>query len=48
MGWYVHLHICFAAGRNEGVAELARQHIESLPADAHEARWFLNDLSARR
>ena len=47
MGWYVHLHVCFAAGRNDGVARLAEKHVETLPADAHEARWFLTDLSKR-
>jgi hypothetical protein len=47
MGWYVHLHVCFAANGNEGIARLACHHLESLGADADEASWFLDDLSKR-
>lgn len=47
MGWYVHLHVCFAAGRNEGVAGVARRHLKSLSAVEGEAWSFLDDLSRR-
>jgi hypothetical protein len=47
MGWYVHLHGCFSAGRNEGVAAIARRHLALPTDDCPEARWFLDDLARR-
>ncbi|MBW4457125.1 MAG: hypothetical protein KME55_33160 [Nostoc indistinguendum CM1-VF10] len=49
MGWYVHLHVCFACDRNEGVAQLAKQHIETLDEKNHRgyAGAFLQNLSER-
>jgi len=51
MGWYVHLHVCFACDFNDGVAELARKHLETIEDDGgndhYEARLFLQDLSKR-
>lgn len=45
MGFYVHLSVIFACDQNDGVAALARQHLEGLPQDvAKEARWFLEEL----
>lgn len=45
----VHIHVCFACDKNEGVAELAKKHIR--PEDdrdaSEEARWFLKDLAGR-
>lgn len=54
MGWYVHIHVCFACDRNAGVAILAKKHLAILN-EAHvsqddggrEAVWFLADLSQR-
>ena len=46
MGYYVHLHVCFACDTNEGVAELARKHADSV-GDCLEAKWFLASLSER-
>jgi hypothetical protein len=47
MGFYVHLHVCFATDVNDGVAQVAARHLNQLPDDCHEARWFLEELSAR-
>lgn len=50
MGWYVHIHVCFACNKNEGVAALAKKHRPSIAddSDAHRAAgWFLDDLAER-
>lgn len=50
MGWYVHLHVCFACDTNEGVAGLAKKHLPSVSDDSdgeRAARWFLEALSTR-
>lgn len=50
MGWYVHIHVCFACDKNDAVAELARKHLPNIVSDesgVREARWFLEDLSKR-
>lgn len=48
MGLYVHLHVCFACDENEGVAQLAKKHLEHLAdKSGPEARWFLESLAAR-
>jgi hypothetical protein len=49
MGWYVHLHVCFSCDSNEGVAVLARRHLERLGDDypKRQAIWFLTDLANR-
>lgn len=50
MGWYVHIHVCFACDRNEGVAALARTHRPTIEdeSDGHRAAgWFLDDLATR-
>ena len=46
MGHYVHINVCFACNRNEGVAALAKEHIP--PESGHrEARWFLQSVAER-
>jgi hypothetical protein len=48
MGCYCHLSVIFACDDNDGVAALARGHLESLAADApDECRWFLGELGRR-
>jgi len=48
MGWYVHIHVCFAADGNDGIAELAGQYFKDWPEiGCKEAKWFLEDLSQR-
>lgn len=50
MGWYVHIHVCFACNTNEGVAKLAKKHRELLTGKddgQREALWFLEALSER-
>lgn len=52
MGWYVHIHVCFACDTNVGVAAIAAKHLPALAAldtadGAREARWFLGDLAGR-
>ena len=50
MGFYVHIHVCFACDRNDAVATLAKEHAAKLPSDAdgeREAHWFLEDLAGR-
>lgn len=42
----VHLHVCFPADKNDGVAELARKHL-ALLTYRKEAAWFLEDLAGR-
>lgn len=46
MGYYVHIHVCFACDENEGVAALAARHREAV-GECREAQWFLDDLSKR-
>ncbi len=46
MGYYVHLHVCFACDTNDEVAALANQRKESV-REHKEAFWFLDDLSKR-
>lgn len=46
MGHYVHIHICFACDRNEGVAAIAKKHLPKL-GECIEAKWFLDDLAKR-
>lgn len=55
----VHLHVAFNCNSNDGVAELARQHLPAVkaatgaestvyqPELGPEAAWFLEDLSRR-
>lgn len=46
MGLYVHINVCFACSKNDGVAAVAKRHlIDSL--ENQEARWFLEDLAGR-
>ena len=48
MGWYVHIHVCFACQHNEPVADLARRHLPGVNGDGtQEAVWFLEDLAKR-
>jgi hypothetical protein len=50
MGYYVHIHVCFACDTNEGVAALALKHKAMLSDSndgAREAGWFLADLVKR-
>lgn len=48
MGHYVHIHVCFACDSNEGVAELAKNHLMEISGDTcKEAKWFLESLSER-
>ena len=50
MGWYVHLHVCFACDTNEGVAAAAKKHLPSIVDDGdgeRAARWFLEALAER-
>ena len=47
MGYYVHIHVCFACDDNDPVAALALKHLPTIPANAREARWFLESLSKR-
>jgi hypothetical protein len=51
MGFYVHLHVCFACDRNDGVAALARKHLHRVVSAEDywnkEVVWFLTDLSER-
>lgn len=52
MGWYVHIHVCFACDRNEPVAELAKRHRLALAGEDGDdgdraAVWFLEDLARR-
>jgi hypothetical protein len=47
MGFYVHLHVAFACGENEGVARLAAEHRARLNGESAEAGWFLDDLAKR-
>lgn len=42
----VHVNVCFACDKNEGVAALAKKH-NTPDLEPREARWFLTDLSAR-
>jgi len=46
MGHCVHINVCFACGKNDAVAELAKKHMP--PEDGNrEARWFLQSLAER-
>lgn len=52
MGHYVHIHVAFACDQNDGVAELAKRHAETLDEKAVDggtryAKWFLEDLAKR-
>lgn len=49
MGWYVHLHVCFACDNNDGVAQLAKEHLHTMGEeyDKGYARCFLEHLSQR-
>ena len=58
MGWDVHLHVCFPCDKNDGVAEIAKRHIETLrkiepksedyfTRNVGFALHFLEDLAAR-
>lgn len=53
MGLYVHIHVCFACDRNDGVAALAAKHLATLGGPGslddgdREAAWFLADLAQR-
>lgn len=50
MGYYVHVHVCFACNKNDGVAALAKKHRPLLPSDSEgvrEAGWFLDSLAER-
>ena len=52
MGFYVHIHVCFACDNNEPVAELAKRHLPALHkldiGDGERAAiWFLDDLARR-
>ncbi len=52
MGFYVHIHVCFACDSNDGVAELAAKHAAAFPPcvpndSSRYARWFLDDLAKR-
>lgn len=50
MAWDVHIHVCFPCSENEGVAALAKKHLDPLTdeSDGHQAAiWFLKDLSGR-
>lgn len=50
MAWDVHIHVCFPCRNNDGVAELARRHLNglSISDDGEQAaKWFLEDLSER-
>lgn len=46
MGYYVHLSVVFACDKNDGVAEIAKRHLDTV-GENREARWFLEDLSTR-
>lgn len=50
MGWNVHIHVSFHCSRNEGVAVLARRHLELLgnENEKRQAVWFLTDLANRQ
>ena len=43
----VHLHVCIPCDTNDGVAALAKKHLELIPDEHREAKWFLEDLSNR-
>jgi hypothetical protein len=45
MGFYVHIHVCFACDNNDGVAELAKKYLSEVKNK--EAQWFLKDLAGR-
>lgn len=49
MGHYVHIHVCFACDRNEGVAALAKKCLAPMSDEnsIREVRWFLSDLANR-
>lgn len=48
MGFYVHIHVCFACDHNDGVAEIAKRHLPLLQDDApRECASFLSALSER-
>ena len=48
MGWYVHLQVSFACDENDGVAQLAREHLKHMDQDSSlYSRAFLADLSHR-
>ena len=52
MGFYVHIHVCFACDDNSGVAELAAKHAATFPTyeqgnAIRYVRWFLDDLAKR-
>lgn len=50
MGRYVHINVCFACDKNEGVAMLAKKHLAEIISnkdECEEAYWFLEDLSMR-
>jgi len=46
MGHYVHINVCFACDKNEGVAALAEKHLPETE-ECREAKWFLEDLAKR-
>jgi hypothetical protein len=52
MGYYVHINVCFACHKNDGVAELAAKHrralLEPNKAGVYEACMFLDSLAKRQ
>lgn len=48
VGYYVHLHVCFACDENEPLARVAKKVLPEIEAsDCNEAKWFLQDLAKR-
>lgn len=46
MGWYVHINVCFSCRDNDGVALIAKRHLED-EMKSQEALWFLEALAQR-
>ena len=48
MGFYVHLHVCFACDDNTQIAAIAKELLGTLDfSDSVEAQWYLQSLSER-